>query len=98
LLPVLRDALSACSLYGVLAFSFSGFTFPIEGMPPFVQGLSCVFPLRFYFRIYQKMALNGCEWYYEWYSFAALIIFMLVPTIIFTRLRNACINMDYPKG
>ncbi len=98
LLPVLRDALSACSLYGVLAFSFSGFTFPIEGMPPFIQGLSCVFPLRFYFRIYQKMALNGCEWYYEWYSFAALIIFMLVPTIIFTRLRNACIKMDYPKG
>ena len=98
LLPVLRDALSACSIYGVLAFSFSGFTFPVEGMPAFVQGLSCVFPLRFYFRIYQKMALNGCEWYYEWLSFAALIIFLLVPTIIFTRLRNACIQMDYPKG
>lgn len=98
ILPVQRDALSLSSLYGVLAFSFSGFTFPIESMLSWVQGLSCIFPLRFYFRIYQKMALNGLDWYYEWQSFAALLVFLILPALILPRLKEACVYMQYPKG
>lgn len=97
LMPVLRDSLSICSLYGVLGFSFSGFTFPIEGMVSWIQGLSFIFPIRYYFRIYQRMALNGCDWYYEWISFAALLCFLFLPFITMRRLKNACIQMNYRR-
>ena len=40
LLPVPRLALSIGALYSVMAFSMSGFTLPVETMPPYMQGLA----------------------------------------------------------
>ncbi len=97
LLPVLRDAMSACSLYGVLAFSFSGFTFPVEGMLPWVQGLANCFPLRFYFRIYQKMALNGLGVSSEWISFVGFACFLVLPFFVSWRIKQAALLKNFPK-
>lgn len=97
LLPVLRDALSFASLYGVLAFSFSGFSFPIEGMLPFIQGLSYIFPLRYYFKIYQHFALNGLEFRYQIWSFIALCVFIIFPLVVSLRLKRALIYQNYPR-
>lgn len=97
LLPILRDGLSFASLYGVLAFSFSGFSFPIEGMIPPIQGLSAVFPLRYYFKIYQNFALNGLDFQYAASSFAALFIFLLLPLAVSVRLKKALIYQNFPK-
>ena len=44
----LRLALSAASLWGVISFSISGFTFPVMAMHPVLQGLAVLFPLRHY--------------------------------------------------
>ena len=49
MLPVPRLALSIGALYSVLGFSLSGFTLPIEAMPPYIQGLAAAFPLRHYY-------------------------------------------------
>ena len=49
LLPSLRLALSAASLWGVVSFSISGFSFPVMAMNPALQALSNLFPLRHYF-------------------------------------------------
>ena len=48
-IPTLRLALSACSLWGVVSFSISGFSFPVMAMHPALQMLSNLFPLRHYF-------------------------------------------------
>jgi len=97
LMPVIRDGLSFASLYGVLAFSFSGFSFPIEGMLPIVQGLSTIFPLRYYFKIYQNFALNGLSFQYAATSFLCMLIFLLLPLVVSVRLKKALIYQNYPK-
>ncbi|MDR1680124.1 MAG: ABC transporter permease [Prevotellaceae bacterium] len=97
LLPVLRDALSFSSLYGVLAFSFSGFSFPVEGMPAYVQGLSAIFPLRYYFKIYQNFALNGLPARYSLVYFGCMLAFVLFALAVSVRLKKAALYQDYPK-
>ena len=51
-LPTLRLGLSFASLWGVISFSISGFSFPVMAMNPVLQALSNLFPLRHYFLIY----------------------------------------------
>ena len=58
-----RLALSAASLWGVISFSISGFTFPVMAMHPTLQALSVLFPLRHYFLLYANLALNGYPLY-----------------------------------
>ncbi|MDP4277150.1 MAG: ABC transporter permease [Bacteroidota bacterium] len=95
--PVLRDGLSFAGLYGVLAFSYSGMSFPIDGMPALLQGLSYFFPLRWYFRIYQGIALNGTAPFYSLPYYILMALYLLFPFVIIKRLRNAVVNMNYPK-
>ena len=45
-LPTLRLGLSFASLWGVISFSISGFSFPVMAMNPVLQALSNLFPLR----------------------------------------------------
>ena len=52
LFPVLRDALSAASLYSILALSMCGMTYPVEMMISPMQGFAQLFPLRQYYLIY----------------------------------------------
>ena len=58
--PTLRLAISGAALYGILAFSYTGFTFPVEAMPRLAQGATVLYPMRHYFKIYVNEALlNG---------------------------------------
>lgn len=95
--PVLRDGLSFSGLFGVLAFSYSGLSFPIEGMPAFMQGLSNLFPLRWFFKIYQGIALNGTSPIYSLPYYALLLLFLILPLLIWKRLKRAMIEQSYPK-
>jgi len=96
LFPILRDALSFGALYGILSFTFAGFTFPIEAMPPYVQGLSTLFPIRHYFQIYTNEALNGSPFAYSIIYYAVLLSFFILPFIVIRRLKSALINQNYP--
>lgn len=95
LLPSLRFALSAASLWGVLSFSISGFSFPVMAMHPTLQALSILFPLRHYFLIYVDQALNGYSLAYSWQPLLALLIFTLLPLFILKRLHNAIVYYRY---
>lgn len=95
LLPSLRLALSAASLWGVVSFSISGFSFPVMAMSPALQALSNLFPLRHYFLIYVDQALNGYPMSYAWMSYMALLIFMMLPLFILKRLHNAILYYEY---
>ncbi|NCC09833.1 MAG: ABC transporter permease [Bacteroidia bacterium] len=94
-LPTLRLGLSFASLWGVISFSISGFSFPVIAMHPVLQGLSNLFPLRHYFLIYVDQALNGYSMAYSWTNYMALLIFMLLPFLIVHRLKEALIYYKY---
>ena len=63
--PVLRDGVTLAAFYGLLGFTFAGFTFPIEQLP---------YPFRILF----------------------LAAFVLLPGLIFTRLKKAALYQNYP--
>jgi len=92
-LPV---ALSFTGLYGMLAFSYSGLSFPIDGMPLAMQVLSYLFPLRGFFRIYQGVALNGLSPLYSLSIYGFQLLYLLFPLMLLKRLRNAIVKMDAP--
>ena len=94
-LPTLRLALSACSLWGVDSFSISGFSFPVMAMHPSLQLLSNLFPLRHYFLIYINQTLNGYPMVYAWKSYVMLLCFVLLPLLLLKRLRTVMLNYDY---
>ncbi len=94
-LPTLRLGLSFASLWGVLSFSISGFSFPVMAMHPVLQALSNLFPLRHYFLIYVDQALNGYDMIYSWVNYVALLIFILLPFLVVHRLKEALIYYKY---
>ncbi len=95
LFPTLRLALSTASLWGVVSFSISGFSFPVMGMPLSLQALSALFPLRHYYLIYVNEALNGYSMGYVWHAYLALLIFALLPLLVLRRLRTALLHYKY---
>ena len=90
LLSNLRLALSVVSLLGVLSFSITGFSFPLENMYGAVAIFSYIVPVRYYFLIYIDQALNGISLYYSRYYFVALAIFPLIASTMLWRLKKAC--------
>ncbi|KAA6339040.1 Inner membrane transport permease [termite gut metagenome] len=94
-LPTLRFGLSFASLWGVVSFSASGFSYPVPAMHPSIQALASLFPLRHYFLIYVDQALNGYEMIYSWISYTALLLFIMLPFLIVYRLKRALIYSIY---
>lgn len=94
-IPMFRLALSSSSLWGVLAFSITGFSFPVMAMSPALQVATNLFPLRHYFLIYVNSALNGYPISYAWTNYLALFIFMLLPLLVLGRLKKALIYFKH---
>lgn len=94
-LPTLRLGLSFASLFGMIAFSIVGFSFPVLGMDPTLQALSNLFPLRHYFLIYVDQALNGRDLYYSWTEYAWLAGFLILPFLIAKNLKGALLYFKY---
>lgn len=95
LLPDFRLGISFASLWGVISFSISGFTFPVEAMHPMLQSLSNLFPLRHYFLVYVDQALNGLPLSYSAGQLAWLAGFCLLPLPLLGRLRHALKHAKY---
>lgn len=95
IVPNPRLAMIICALFGILSFSFTGFSFPVESMYGFLAVFSWLAPVRYWFLIYINEALNGVPLFYSRLWFAALIVFPFVPCIFAARLRKACLNPVY---
>ena len=93
--PLLRDAVCLSALYSILAFSFSGFTYPIEGMVPAMQSLSYLFPLREYYQAYVNEAIFGAGFTQSYRCMVILLMFQLLPFLILHRLQNALIKQNF---
>ena len=93
--PNFRLGTTLCSLFGVISFSFCGFSLPSESLYPWVKALSYVVPVRYYFLLSIDQALNGLPLYYSRISYAAMLGFTLLPWTLLWRLRRFCVNPVY---
>ena len=94
-LPTLRLGLSFACLFGMIAFSIVGFSFPVLAMDPTLQALSTLFPLRHYFLIYVDQALNGRDLIYSWGEYIWLLGFLFLPFLIGRQLKKALLYFKY---
>lgn len=97
MLPIPRLALSIGALYSVMAFSMSGFTLPVETMPPYIQGLAEAFPLRHYFQLYSKEVIYATGFAGWWREIVHLLIFLFLPMVVIYRLKRAYVLQNFPK-
>lgn len=98
MVPTLRLSVCISALYSVLGFSFAGFTLPISSLPVALQGMSWLYPLRFYYKIYVQEAIFGTGFSCWWTSAVALLVFLLIPLLGIKRLEGAYINQNYPRN
>ena len=94
--PVLRDGVTLAAFYGLLGFTYAGFTFPIEQLPYVAQIFSELFPIRHYFKVYVNQALNGLSIGYSVDYLIALLAFTFLPLLVYIRLKKAAIYQNFP--
>lgn len=95
LVPNPRLAFSVCALFGILAFSFTGFSFPVQNMYGFLAIFSWFAPIRYWFLIYVNEALNGVGLYYSRFYFVALLIYPIVCSAMLWNLKRASLKPVY---
>jgi ABC-2 type transport system permease protein len=93
--PNPRMGMSVGALISILAFSLTGFSFPVESMYGALASFSYIIPVRWYYLIFVNQALNGFDIYYARLYFVALLIFPLVSTVFLWRLKRACKHPVY---
>lgn len=98
MVPTLRLSVCISALYSVLGFSFAGFTLPISSLPVALQGVSYLYPLRFYYQFYVQEALFGTGFAGWWGPCVALLVFLLVPLVGLKRLHGAYKYRLYPRN
>ena len=84
-------AMSVCALYSAMSFSLSGFSYPIESMPPVFQSFCWLYPIRHYFLTYRSVAIYGCGFESCWPQFCAFLAFgllLVLGSAVFQRQFN----------
>lgn len=66
----------------------SGFIFPIESMPPFIQVITNITPAKFFIVILRDIILKGVGLSVFWDQMAYLIIFTLCFLFLATKIRT----------
>ena len=90
LLANLRLSLSIGGGYSVLAFTFSGLTFPIMAMWEPMQWVSKIFPFTFYTDIFVDQMLRGTPWVYSLPDLGYMMLFIVLPLLCLPRLKKVC--------
>ncbi|KWW29802.1 MAG: ABC-2 Type Transporter [bacterium P3] len=78
LIPEQHLSISVAAIYGMLSFTMSGFSYPVTNMPPFLQAVSYLFPLRHYYLGYVDIALYGNGVAYYWPVLVGFAVFLLL--------------------
>lgn len=91
----MRLALSLGGGYAVMAFTFSGITFPTSAMFDVARLLSNIFPLTWFSEIFIDQAMRGAPLVYTFKPLLILSAFTLLPLPLITRLRRICTTPTY---
>ncbi len=86
----LRLALSIAAGYSVLAFTFSGLTFPFIAMNPEVALLGNLFPMTFYMNTFMDQAMRGAPVIHSVPYLLILCLFIFIPMLFLKRLEKLC--------
>jgi ABC-2 type transport system permease protein len=81
-----QQAMMSSFFFFMPAMLLSGFAFPIRNMPPIVQYLTYLNPLRYFMQIVRGLFLKGVGMEFLWRNTAALFIFG-VAILVFSALR-----------
>lgn len=93
--PALSLIISVVSMVGSLGATLSGVTFPVEFMDTPVYLASFLFPVRHFMEVVQSLLyLNGNFGDY-WTNLVALLVFMLLPLLLLSRLKNVLNTHQY---
>lgn len=90
-----RLSLSLGGGYSVLAFTFSGVTFPTMAMIHWVQPLTMLFPYTYFMELYIDQAVRGVAWWYSMPKIAAMLLFCLLPLLSFGRLKRVVVKRTF---
>lgn len=90
-----RLSLSLGGGYSVLAFTFSGVTFPTIAMLPVVQPFTMLFPYTYFMELYIDQAVRGSAWWWSMREIAAMLLFCILPLLLFGRLKRVLIRRKY---
>ena len=88
LLSNLRLSLSIGGGYSVLAFTFSGLTFPVMAMWPAMRYLSNLFPFTYYTDIFVDQMLRGAPVACSLPDMGYMSLFIVLPLLCLPRLRT----------
>ncbi len=68
------------------AFLLSGFMYPIDQMPAFIQVITHIVPARYYMAILRNVFLKGTSIMSMWRDFLGLALFALILSFVATRV------------
>lgn len=92
----LRLSLSIAGGYSVLAFTFSGLTFPLMAMDWYVVAFSRIFPFTFYTDVFIDQAMRGAPVIYSIHDLGWMtVVFILLPLLCLPRLKKIATNETY---
>ncbi len=77
-----QQAMFFASFFSLFAFLMSGFLFPIANMPPLLQKLTLINPLRYFMTCIREIILKGATWSDLWQQIIAMLI--LGTILLFT--------------
>ncbi len=86
----LRLSLSLGGGYSVLAFTFSGLTFPVMAMYPAMRVVSKLFPFTYYTDLCVDQLLRGAPVVRSLPDLGCLALFFVLPLLCLPRLRRVC--------
>ncbi len=82
------QALLTCFVVVMVMIIFSGYAFPVETMPPFMQTIANIFPLKHWLIIFRAILLKGAGLQVFWPEFLAILVlgaFIYAGTISLLR-------------
>lgn len=96
--PNLRSALTYGGGYSALAFSFSGYTFPMDGLPKFMQWAAQTFPFTHFLDAYINTSIRNFPLSESSNSLLALSAFLGLSLVALPRLKKLLKKGGYEKA
>lgn len=91
----LRLALSLGGGYSVMAFTFSGITFPTMAMYGVARLFSRLFPLSYFSDFFVGQVMRGAPIYYDVDNMLYMALFLVVAPLLWRRLRKVVSDDKY---
>lgn len=91
----LRLALSLGGGYSVMAFTFSGITFPTLAMYGIARGVSHIFPFTYYSDFFIRYTMMDVDIEYLYTDIATIMLFIFILALVWRRLSRVVRHRAY---